>query len=485
MASNLEISRRDLALAAVGGAVSLMTGCGPGRTPSKSTKSSRFPQGFKWGAASSAFQTEGSLTSDGRGPSIWDLFSSEPKHIIDGSNASVATDSYVRYQDDVALIADAGLSSYRFSTSWSRVLPSGFGAINEKGLDFYDRFVDALLAHKIDPYLTLFHWDLPQALFKQGGWRSRETPKRLADFAELIARRLGDRVKNFVVLNEAAVHTVFGHVLGIHAPGQRDANLLGPVTHHQNLGQGLAIAALRATRPKAQIGTTLALQPIRPEGGALEFWNLLPETIFDEMWNGAYLDPLLKGVYPWAAHRFVDPFIKQDDMAAIHQDVDFVGVNYYSPTYVKLDSSNPGFIGKADPPAGAKLDAFGREIDPRALGQVLHRLRVEYGNPNVIITENGVSDHLSNTRKSVIDDKFRVDYLSQHLNAVKSAIEQGSKVNGYFVWTLVDNWEWNWGYTAKFGLCAMDRVTGHRQAKNSMSWIRAVAQTNSLPTLVG
>jgi len=475
------LTRRALAPLVAGAALSTASACSPPRRSQPKTR--RFPPGFQWGVATSAFQIEGALDADGRGPSIWDVFSRNPAHIADRSDASVATDSYRRYTDDVDLIASAGLPAYRFSISWSRVMPEGAGAVNDKGLGYYSRLGDALLTRGIEPYATLFHWDLPQALFEKGGWASRDTAKRLADYSAVVAERLGDKLKNFIVLNEAAVHTVAGHLLGLQAPGLKAAKLLGPVTHHQNLGQGLAIQALRAARSGLAVGTTMALQPSRPVGGPLCMWNDLPAHAFDGVWNGAYLDPLLKGSYPWVTHSYVEPFIKGGDMAITRQPIDFLGVNYYSPAYIKLDRSNPSYIGPGDPPGGVPLDAFGREIDPSGLGEILTRLRHHYANPKVLITENGASDPLSATAPAILDDKFRIDYLRRHLEAVKIAMEQGSRIGGYFVWSLADNWEWEYGFTSKFGLCAMDRKTGTRMPKASYEWLKTLAKTNVLPAV--
>jgi beta-glucosidase len=475
------ITRRALAPLSAGAALAATAACTPQGVQNAQPASRQFPPGFLWGAATSAFQIEGSPDADGRGKTIWDVFARDSSHIVDHSDASVATDSYRRYADDVALLGDAGLSAYRFSISWSRVLPSGAGAINDKGLDYYKRLVDALLARNIAPYATLFHWDLPQALFEKGGWASRDTAQRLADYAGIVAQHLGDRLKTYIILNEAAVHTIVGHVLGLQAPGLKDANLLGPVTHHQNLAQGLAIKALRAAHSDFKIGTTMALAPSRPEGEWWQLRNLLAARGFDAIWNGAYLDPLLKGSYPWMARSFIEPSVRDGDMAITHQPIDFLGVNYYAPTYIKYDASNPSHIGPGVPPKGVELDAFAREIDPSGLGEMLARVRDDYGNPKVLITENGCSDPLSLTAPAILDDRVRIDYLRRHLETVKLAMEQGSPIGGYFIWTLVDNWEWEQGFTAKFGMCAMDRKTGVRATKASYAWFRNLAKTMELP----
>lgn len=443
--------------------------------------SRQFPKDFLWGAATSAFQIEGSLDADGRGASIWDVFARDPSHIVDHSDASTATDSYRRYQEDVALLAAAGMSAYRFSISWPRVLPLGAGTVNDKGLDYYKGLADALLAENIAPFATLFHWDLPQTLFEKGGWASRDTAHRLADYAGIVAHALGDRVKNYIILNEAAVHTIVGHVLGQGAPGLKDVNLLGPVTHHQNLGQGLAMQALRAARSGLSIGTTMALAPSRAQAPWWDLRNRFSAYAFDAVWNGAYLDPLLKGRYPFMMQPYVGSSIKDGDLAITRQPIDFLGVNYYSPTYIKFDSTNPSHIGPGVPPQGVALDAFGREIDPFGLSEMLARVREDYGNPKVLITENGCSDPLSATAPAIPNDRFRIDYLRRHLEVTKLAMEEGSPIGGFFVWTLVDNWEWDQGFTAKFGIVSMNRATGARATKASYAWLTQLAKTHQLP----
>jgi beta-glucosidase len=476
-----DITRRALAPLAAGAALAATASCTP--APHQ-LQSRQFPKDFIWGAATSAFQIEGALDVDGRGPSIWDVFENDPKHIIDHSTAAVAADSYRRYKDDVALLKGANLGAYRFSISWSRVMPTGSGAVNDKGVDYYSRLTDALLEANITPYATLFHWDLPQALYEKGGWKSRDTPKRLGDYASLIADKLGDRIKHFIILNEAAVHTIIGHVIGQQAPGTRDPSALAPVTHHQNLGQGLAMQALRARRHDLKVGTTMALMPSRASGPWWALRNILPAHAFDAIWNGAYLDPLFKGSYPWLTRSLFDDVVKPHDFAVTKQPVDFLGVNYYSPTYLQYDPdpNNPVHIGPGVPPKGVPLDAFGREIDPSGLGEVLARVRNDYGNPPVLITENGCSDPLGQG-PALHDDAFRVKYLTQHLEAVKGEMENGSPIGGFFVWSIIDNWEWDSGFTSKFGLTAMDRTTGVRTPKTSYAWYGALAKTGALASI--
>lgn len=474
------VSRRTLGALAIGGAAAGLSGCdGRGETELK-PKSRQFPKDFVWGVATAAFQTEGGQDADGRGPSVWDVFEKVPGHIKDGSDATVATDSYRRFQEDVDLMSSMSLNAYRFSISWARILPTGEGAVNPAGLDHYSKLVDALLAKGITPYATLFHWDLPQALQAKGGWAARDAAQRLADYAHAVVERLGDRLKNYIILNEAAVHAVFGHVLGEQAPGLKDINQLGKVVHHMNLGQGLAIQALRAGHGDLQVGTTMALQPCRPAGGPWAIWNRLASDGLDALWNKAWLDPLFKGTYPKDMDDLLKGVVRDGDLAIVRQPVDFLGVNYYAPAYVRLDMSAPSKIAPAAPPKGAELDAFGRHIDPSGLFEILDRVRREYGAPKMLVTENGCSDPFGNG-PAILNDQFRIAYLRRHLEAVLAARETGCDVRGYFEWTLIDNFEWDLGYTSKFGLVAMDRTTGVRTPKASSAWFKALAQTGTLP----
>jgi len=469
------------AVALAGGAVLTLTARPAAPAPDIQPRSRQFPAGFKWGVATSAFQTEGALDADGRGPSIWDVFSRDGAHISDHSTAAIATDSYHRYGEDVALIAGAGLKAYRFSIAWPRVQPAGAGAANDPGLDFYSRLIDAQLAAGIEPYATLFHWDLPQPLQDQGGWLNRDTAARFADYAGLVVHRLGDRLKNFITLNEAAVHTIVGHVLGTQAPGFTDAANIGPVTHHQNLAQGLAIQALRAARSDLVIGATLALMPVRPSGPPWSFWNRLVSNRFGDLWNGAYLAPLLKGSYPETSLSFVEKSIKDGDLKITRQPIDFMGVNYYSPAYIGFDLASDSHIAAGDPPAGVELDAFARQVDPSGLSEILGWLRKDYGNPRVIITENGCSDPISETDPAIQDDTFRIRYLRRHLEAVRTAMEAGSPIDGYFIWSIIDNWEWDSGFSSKFGLVSQAGPGGARAPKASYAWFKALAASGLLP----
>jgi beta-glucosidase len=468
-------TRRRFALS-LGAAAIAAAGCERKKPVSEAR---RFPSIFRWGCGSSAFQVEGALDVDGRGESIWDVFAKQNGRIKDGSIPSITCDSYHRYKEDVALMSAANLNSYKFSIAWPRVFPSGSGPVNERGIDYYDRLTDVLLQSHITPYATLFHWDLPQRLYELGGWMSRDTGERFADYAAAVTRRLGDRLKNFITLNEPNVHLLLGHVTGSHAPGLHDGNLIGPVTHHLNLAQGRAIQAMRAQRNDLTIGTGLALSPVRAEGGRIHLLNYFAALAFDGIWAGAFLDPLLKGKYPLAAHQMVADVIKPGDMSTIHQGCDFIGVNYYSPAYMRADFSGPSFLGQGKTPAGVTQDASGREIDPSGLREVLNRLTKEYGQPRLIVTENGCSDPMGD-HAAIINDEFRSHYLSAHLRAVIQAMDNGSPVEGFFVWSLLDNWEWDSGFTSKFGLVAHNVNTGERTPKKSYAWFANIAETGLL-----
>jgi beta-glucosidase len=467
----MTITRRTFAAA---GAGALLAGCGaPQPIAMPAPRDRNFGSDFIWGVANAALQSEGALNADGRGPSVWDVFARERVH--DGSDASVATDSYRRYAEDAALAAELGVQAFRFSISWPRIFPEGGGALNEAGVDHYSRVVDDLLARGVTPYATLFHWDLPQALQQSiGGWASRDTAERFADYARIIGERLGDRLKHIIVMNEPAVHAVLGYVLGEHAPGLTDASALGPVIHHENLAQGLAIQALRASQRDLTIGTTLSLMPVRPAKDGFAPANKLAADGFNEIWNGGFLDPLLKGSYPATARDMVGDALRDGDLAIIQQPIDFLGVNYYAPTYIAFDLNAPSHIKLAPPPRGVELDAFGRHVDPAGLFELLTKLHADYGAPRMLVTENGCSDPFSDD-PGIIDDQFRITFLRRHLEAVKSAMEAGAQIGGYFHWTLIDNWEWAEGYRSKFGLVAMDRASGVRTPKASYAWYKALA----------
>jgi beta-glucosidase len=423
-----------------------------------------FPPGFLWGVAASAPQTE---SAAGRGRSIWDDFAARPGTIADGATLATCNQFEQRYPDDLALAARAGLKAFRFSIAWPRVQPSGAGAPDPTGLAVYDRMVDAMLQLGLQPWPTLFHWDLPAAL--PGGWLNRDTAHRLADYAVIVGRKLGDRVPGIMVLNEPGVVAILGHAMGVHAPGLRDRRSWAAAMHHQNLAQGLAIAALRAALPHAlQLGNALSLQPVRTAvPGAEE-----AARIWDDAWNRAYLDPLYGRGYPARFAPDLDPIIRPGDMQLIASRPDILGLNYYDRMrMIAAPGTVLGAFWGPSPP-GTPTTSLGWAIEPDGLLEQLRTLRVNYGNPELLITENGAAC------PDVVDDSMRIAFLRAHLLAAAQACREGSHLRGYFAWTLTDNFEWAEGFGPKFGLVAVSRPNQHRTPRTSLKWLGACARAN-------
>jgi beta-glucosidase len=430
----------------------------------------RFPAGFVWGASTSSYQIEGAVNADGRGPSIWDVFSHTPGKVKGGDTGDVACDHYHRWREDVEWLARGGFSAYRFSTAWPRILPAGEGAVEERGLDFYDRLVDGLLGRGVAPWLCLYHWDLPQALQDRGGWLHRDIAEKFADYARIVARRLGDRVKHWAMLNEPNVHALFGHGIGGHAPGLAGLSNMLAAIHHQNLAQGRALQALRAERAGLALGTVLSLQPARPSSERAA--DRAAAARFDAFWNGAVLDPLFAGAYPATMSADLAPLIVAGDLEAIRQPVDFLGVNYYAPMWI---ADAPGSLFGAwfgATPPGLRFTSFGWPIDASGLAETLIRLRDDYGNPNVYVTENGACyDDPPPAADGTVHDEDRVAYLRDHLAAARGALAAGVRLGGYFVWSLLDNFEWAEGYSRRFGIISVDFATLTRTPKTSFAFL--------------
>jgi beta-glucosidase len=440
----------------------------------------RFPAGFVWGASTSSYQIEGAATADGRGASIWDTFSHTPGRVANGDAGDVACDHYHRYLEDVGLLARAGLGAYRFSVAWPRIQATGRGAANPKGLDFYDRLVDALSARGVEPWVCLYHWDLPQALQDGGGWESRDIADRFTDYALIVAGKLGDRVKRWAMLNEPSVHGIFGYGMGGHAPGLTGRDRCTAALHHQNLAQGKAIAALRETgRKDWSLGTVLSLQPVKPVAGVAQAQEAA--KMWDALWNRACLDPLFKGVYPRLLEADFAPLVRDGDMALIRQKVDFLGINYYSRMHQQPFA--PGLIGTGfgPAPAGTPQTAMGWPVEPDGLTEQLLDLKNNYDNPPVYVSENGADydDWVGPEGKA--EDAERIRYIRDHLAAGREAIRQGCNLKGWFVWSLLDNFEWADGYSRRFGLVAVDRHTMRRTPKASYYWYAAAARANAVP----
>ena len=456
-----------------------------GTQPKTDTAALEFPAGFVWGAATSAYQIEGATSADGRGVSIWDTFVRQPGRVLGGDNADIAIDHYYRYRDDVRLMADLGLTAYRFSVSWPRVQPSGSGAVNQLGLDFYRRLVDELLAHEIDPWVTLYHWDLPQALEDAGGWPARDTSKRFAEYAAIVHDALGDRVTNFSTVNEPWCAAFLGYASGEHAPGRREPAAAIRAAHHLLLAHGLATQAIHAQRPETKVGGSVNLYAVTPESATEA--DLEAARRIDGLQNRFFLDALLRGGYPadvLADLSAVTPldFIHEGDAAVIASPIDTLMINYYSRFTVSGKAGGAASAAAAPTGAGSPwvgsehvsfvnggrpVTAMGWEIDTSGLVEVLTRVAREYPAVPFMISENGAAFDDVLTPDDTVHDVERSAYIADHLRACHEAIEAGVPLRGYFAWSLTDNFEWAWGYGKRFGLVYVDYATQRRLLKDS------------------
>lgn len=428
----------------------------------------RFPAGFVWGAATSAFQIEGAAREGGRGDSIWDVFCRQPGTILDASNGDIACDHYHRLDDDLDLLASLGLRAYRFSIAWPRVQPSGAGPWNEEGMAFYERLVDGLLARGIAPHITLYHWDLPQALQDAGGWASRQTVDHFVAYAREIGRRFGHRVASIATHNEPWVVAILGHEAGIFAPGLRNRRTAFQVAHHLLLSHGLALRALRGDGVGCPLGIVLNQSPSDPASAAPA--DVARTHLEDGLLVRWYMDPLFKGAYPEdvVAHLGSDaPEVRPGDLAAIHAPLDFLGINYYTRNVVDAN----GVVDAAK--CGTEHTAMGWEIRPAGLRELLLRLHRDYSLPATYIMENGAAFD-DQVVDGEVPDTRRIRYLETHLAAVADALQAGVPVRGYFVWSLLDNFEWAQGYTKRFGIVHVDYATQRRLPKHSAHWYAAL-----------
>jgi len=434
-----------------------------------------FPKDFGWGVATSAYQIEGAVDEGGRGPSIWDTYSHEPGRTARGEHADVSCDHYHHWQEDLDLMAELGLSVYRFSIAWPRVMPNGKGPLNEEGVDFYSRLVDGLLERGITPFPTLYHWDLPQALEDEGGWANRDTTQRFAEYAAAMFDRLGDRVDLWLTHNEPWVTAFMGYIGGEKAPGvYNDWPLALRVSHHLLLSHGLAVQALRAGRPSAKIGIAPNLHPTRPLTDAPE--DARAAQIWDGFQNRWFLDPVFKGAYPkdmlaeYERFGFEDS-VEAGDLATISSPIDHLGVNFYHRVAVTEKPDSP-YLGLVCVPTQLPLTEMGWDITPDGLREMLVRIKRDYGDIDIYITENGAAFPDEWNGGDVIEDPDRVDFISRHLEALSQAIADGVHVKGYCVWSLLDNYEWEKGYAKRFGLYYVDYPTQRRIPKRSALWYR-------------
>lgn len=438
-----------------------------------------FPEDFLWGASTAAYQVEGAAAEDGRGPSIWDSFVRRPGRIVRGDTGDVAGDQYHRLEGDLDLAAELGLQLHRFSVSWSRVLPQGKGAANEAGLDYYERMVDGLLARGIQPMLTLYHWDLPQALQEGGGWAARETTDRFGDYVTLVARRLGDRVAYWNTINEPWCVAFVGHRDGIHAPGLQDEALALTVIHHQLLAHARASERLRGEGVSGKIGLAVNLVSEIPATDAPA--DVAAARRQDGMENRLLLDPLFRGAYPDDIRRFLEPvtdfgFVQEGDLAAINRPPDFLGVNYYEQHVTRADPADPERSALFTYP-GERRTAMNVGINPEGLLDVLTRVKRDYADLPIFITENGIAcfDYVDPSGR--IRDQERIEFLEGHLAAVRDAIARGVDVRGYIAWSMIDTFEWQAGYSRRYGLIHVDYATQRRTFKDSAHWYRRMIAT--------
>lgn len=445
------------------------------------------PPGFRWGVGTSAYQIEGGRHAGGKGESIWDRFAHTPGTILGSETGDIACDHHNRWSEDIRLMAELGVTAYRFSIAWTRILPEGVGATNRAGLSFYDRLVDELLAAGIAPWVTLYHWDLPQALEDRGGWRSRETVDAFVRYADVVSVALGDRVKHWITQNEPWVAAFAGHLEGVHAPGLRDWPAALAAGHHLLLSHGRAVPVIRANSVGSEVGIALDCRPSTPASGAPA--DLDAQRHFDGFRNRWFFDPVFGRGYPQdmvdgyrERGRFQSerpPFGLPGDQEEIGVPIDFLGVNYYTSLTAAAGSDETESTGIA--PGPHPLPGFtemGWRITPDALTEFLVRINSEYQPPKIVITENGASFGDGPGSDGTVRDQRRIDYLYQHLVAVRAAIDRGVPIDGYFVWSLLDNFEWSLGYSQRFGLVWVDHATGERVPKESYRWYADLIEAN-------
>lgn len=434
-------------------------------------KRTDFPSDFVWGTATASYQVEGAAKEDGRGPSIWDTFSHTPGKVKNDDTGDVACDHYHRYPEDIALMKDLGVSAYRLSIAWPRIFPEGRGTLNTKGLEFYERVIDTLLAANITPWVTLYHWDLPQALQNQGGWEKRETVEAFVAFVEAVSKRLGDRVKHWITHNEPWVVAFLGNLIGIHAPGLKDAAKALQVSHHLLLSHGLAEPVIRANSSGSSLGITLNLTPVHPASPAPE--DVAAARRYDGFFNRWFLDPLFGLGYPvdmLEAYGDLVPEITQRDLEIIAAPTDFVGINYYTRTVVK---HNPEAFLQMEPvPFGTEKTFFDWEVYPDGLREIIVRVGREYQPMAIYITENGATYQDVKAAEGSIHDGARQGYLERHVAKLLQAIREGAPLKGYFLWSLLDNFEWAEGYEKRFGITYVDFATQQRTLKQSGQWYK-------------
>ncbi|MBW9207915.1 beta-glucosidase [Mumia sp. zg.B17] len=451
------------------------------------TLATAFPPDFTFGAATAAYQIEGAVTEDGRTPSIWDVFSAEPGRVHNGDTGEVACDHYHRMPSDVAMMRDLGLRAYRFSIAWPRVQPGGRGPVNARGLAFYDRLVDTLLENGIPPWATLYHWDLPVELEQAGGWPARETAYRFAEYAGLVADALGDRLSGLITMNEPWCSAFLGYGSGVHAPGRRDGAAALAASHHLLLGHGLAAESVRAAAPAVPFGITLNLYPTSP--GVPPTYDGPDRAAYDDavrridgISNRWFLDPVFGRGYPSDVVEDVRStsaleFVRDGDTDIIAAPIDFLGINYYT-RHVVAPGAYPGSAGVEFLSRGFPVTAMGWEVDPDGLYDVIRRVHDDYPAVPIVVTENGSAYEDVMGADGAVHDEARLAYLRDHLGAIARLIADGVDLRGYFAWSLMDNFEWAFGYDKRFGLVHVDYATQQRTPKASARWYADLLATH-------
>jgi beta-glucosidase len=444
-----------------------------------------FPKDFVWGSATSSYQIEGAVDEGGRGESIWDRFAKTGSHIEDGSSGAVACDHYHRWRDDVRLMQELGHRAYRFSVAWPRIFPNGRRPLSERGVDFYARLVDGLLEAGIAPYATLYHWDLPQAMQDEGGWASRATAEAFAEYADVVSRSLGDRVKHWITHNEPWCASMVSYEKGHHAPGLRDGRAALAASHHLLLSHGLAVETIRGNSAGSEVGITLNLSPVAPASGDAADAEACRH--YDGYMNRWFLDPLFRGEYPadmvrdYVAKEYLPreglTFVRPHDLRTIAVPTDFLGINYYSRSIVRKGRVpiEPVVVVPESP-----RTEMGWEVYPEGMFETLMRVHLEYHPRKIYVTENGASYSDGPDAKGRVDDARRVTFMRDHLRAAHRCIASGVPLHGYFAWSLLDNYEWQHGYTQRFGVVWVDFVTQKRISKDSALWYRSVIADNAV-----
>ncbi|MGC2202278.1 MAG: GH1 family beta-glucosidase [Stellaceae bacterium] len=433
-----------------------------------------FPEGFLWGASTSAYQIEGAGKEDERGPSIWDVFSHQPGNILDDGTGDIACDHYHRWPEDVALMRELGIGAYRLSAAWPRILPEGRGSVNVKGLEFYDRLVDAVLEGGIEPWICLYHWDLPQALEYRGGWQNRDVASWFAEYAAVTARRLGDRVKHWATFNEPNAASVLGYCEGKHAPGIRGRDSALRAIHVMNLAHGLGVEAMRSERSDLLIGNIYNFHPREPASEREE--DESAALMLDALWNRSFPDPQILGAYPEPLAAEIEDLVQPGDLDLVKQKLDYFAFNHYTRSRVRRDPDHPFEVGTIPPEPGTPVTEMGWEIAPDVFRQVMIEAKERYGGDlPIYVLENGAAFPDRIDADGRIRDEQRINYLRGYLGAVLDAIAAGVPVRGYFAWSLLDNFEWTFGYSRRFGLVHVDFETLERRPKDSFHFYSELA----------